>query len=105
MQINQSFLNKIKDLATYGYGAKNIILLLELPIAEEHAVLQMFEDPDSEVSRALEIGKAQSSQDVMQNLEKHVENGGEGAGEAARALGYLRRKNEDEDFYKDLFDV
>jgi len=105
MEINNDFLDKIKDLAAYGYGPKTVVLLLELPIVEEKAVLQMFEDPDSDVSRAHEIGKAQSMQEVMQKLDGHVQTGGEGAGEAARALGYLKRKQEDEDYFKDLFGV
>jgi hypothetical protein len=105
MTVDTEFLNKIKDLAAYGYGPKTLIRLLELPLTEEKAILLLFEDPDSEVSRAHEIGKAQASQYVMQKLKGHVDTGGEGAGESARALGYFRKKQEDEDFFKELFDV
>jgi len=105
MIIDQSLLDDIKKLASYGYGPQTLIRLLELSLTEEKAILLQFEDPDSEVSRAHEIGKAQASQDVMQKLKGHVDTGGEGAGESARALGYFRKKQEDEDFFKELFGV
>lgn len=105
MTIDTEFLNKIKELAVYGYGPKTLVRLLELSLPEEKAILLMFEDPDSEVSRAHEIGKAKASQDVMQKLKGHVDTGGEGAGESARALGYFRKKQEDEDFFKELFGI
>lgn len=100
-----TLIDDIKTLASYGYGPKTLVLLLELPISEELEILLQFEDPDSEISRAYEIGKAQASQNIMQKLKGHVDTGGEGAGEAARALGYFRKKQEDEDFFKDLFGV
>ncbi|TAJ13048.1 hypothetical protein DMA11_10305 [Marinilabiliaceae bacterium JC017] len=51
-----------------------------------------FENPDSDIRHAWEQGKIDKQITVEDKLEGHVEAGGEGCGDAARALGYLQRK-------------
>jgi hypothetical protein len=102
---SEEILQKIESFGRYDYSPRQIAIMLELSPEMEHDLEQKMRDPDSLVRRAYDRGHLLARQETIEHLRKNVEKGEEGAGDAARAINYLNRKNKEDEIRKDLFGV
>lgn len=103
MEITDNFLSQITYYGRYEYSIRQMAIMEDMSPAEEKVLEKEMEDPDSQVARAYEKGRLQARQEVIEHLEATVEKQEEGAGDAAKAIGYLRRRNKEDETRKELF--
>lgn len=102
------FSDRLDDIAYYGrydYSIRQMAIMMDLTSAEEKAFDKEMQDSDSPVAKAYEKGRLNARQEVIEHLEATVEKQEEGAGDAAKAIGYIRRRNKEDEIRKDLFGV
>lgn len=102
---SEEILQEIEQFGRYEYSSRQMAIMLELPPEMEKILQQKMKDPDSVVRRAYDKGQLTARQETIQHLEATVQKGEEGAGDAARAINYIRRKNKEDETRKDLFGV
>lgn len=98
----------IEDIIIYGrmhISPRKICIMLDLYGQDEKDLISMFNDPDSKIYRAYEKGKIIKDKEIMESLEAYITDGKENAGEAAKALGEMRKRQELNELTKDLFGV
>ncbi len=105
MEFTQDMLEDIKVYGRYDYSPRQMAIMMELTGAQEKALADQMRDPDSPVRRAYEKGQLTARQETIEHLEATVEKGEEGAGDAAKAIAYLRHRNREDELKKDLFGV
>lgn len=102
---SEQILEQIKVFGRYEYSPRQMAVMLELSPEMERELAEKMKDPDSIIRRAYDKGQLTARQETLDHLEKTVEKGEEGAGDAARAISYIRRKNKEDETRKDLFGV
>lgn len=105
MEFDDKTLDMIRTFGGHNMDPRSICIRLELTKAESRFFMHEFQDPDSEIRHAWENGRIDKQMDIEGKLEGHVAVGGEGSGEAARALGYLQRKKVNDALKYELFGV
>jgi hypothetical protein len=105
MEFTKDILNEITRCGRYDYSPRQIAIVLDLTLNQEKILHQEMENPDSVVARAYEKGKLQAREETIEHLEDTVAKGEEGAGEAAKAIGYLRRRNKEDEIRKEYFGI
>jgi hypothetical protein len=105
MEINDNFLSQITYYGRYEYSVRQMAIMEDMSPAEEEILQREMQDPYSQVARAYEKGRLQARQEVIKHLEETVEKQEEGAGDAAKAIGYLRRRNKEDETRKELFNL
>lgn len=105
MTFDEDLLLQIRQCGERNMDPRSICILLDLSKAESRFLMLEFDNLDSDIRRAWEKGKLDKQKEIDDHLEGHVEAGGEGAGDAARSLGYLQRKRMGNALKLDLFGV
>jgi len=105
MRITEEIINDVKVYGRYNFSPQKMAVLLELTRIERNAFLAEFENEDSQLYIAWQLGIIEFEMSIQDELEKHIEAGNESTGEAAKALIYIRKKNESNDLRKELFGV
>lgn len=105
MNITDDILEEITIYGRMHITPKRICIMMDLNGEDESQLLKLFNDPESEVSRAYEKGKIKKDVEIMESLEAYISSGGENSGEAAKALGEIRKRQELNELRKDLFNV
>jgi hypothetical protein len=103
--ITTETLDQIKELAKYRHSIRQICLMLGLSREEEFILTNEYEDHNSDVRRAYDMGIAESEKEIDDSLLDQVKAGGEGSGEAASTLSYIRKKRTNNDLKRKLFGV
>ena len=105
MSIISEHFDLIKVFGRYRYPPYKIAIILDLPKSKHDFFIAEWSNAKSNLRLAWEAGKALGEVEVMEALDKHAASGQEGAGEAAKALAYLKEKHEVDDLVKSLFGV
>lgn len=105
MTFDEDLLHQIRECGERNLDPRSICILLDLSKAESRILMLEFDNIDSDIRRAWEKGKLDKQKEIEDHLEGHVKAGGEGAGDAARSLGYLQRKKMNDALKYELFKV
>lgn len=102
---SEEILEKIEEFGGYDYSPRQMSVMLQLSPEMEKELEEKMKDPYCVVRRSYDKGQLAARQKTIEHLEGTVEKGEEGAGDAARAINYLKRKNKEDEIRKDLFGV
>lgn len=100
---DSAFLNGIAKYARYNNTIQQILLLLDVDEMYHAEVIREFEDPTSQVYRFYEMGKLKAEHDIIDGLENMIDSGADGAGDAARAIHYMKKQTGHTDLKRELF--
>lgn len=103
MVIDSEFLNGVAKYARYNNTPEQILLLLDVNRVEWPPILVLFDDPDSEVYRYYEMGKLKAEHEIIDGLDNMICSGADGAGDAARAIKYMKKQTGHDDLKRELF--
>jgi hypothetical protein len=75
----------------FNFPLSKCLVQLSIPEHQADEFTSHFNDHFSDIRQAYEMGAIKTEFDIMSALEDKVHGGGEGADEAAKALGSMRR--------------
>lgn len=102
---SEEILQEIESFGRYDYSPRQMSVMLQLSPEMEEELEEKMRDTYSVVRRSYDKGQLTARQETIEHLEAAVKKGEEGAGDAARAINYLKRKNKEDEIRKDLFGV
>lgn len=105
MEITEQILADIEKYGGMHISPRRVCILLDLKGEDMQNMLNMFRDTDSEIARVYEKGMIKKDVEITESLEDYIKDGGENAGEAAKALGEIRRRQFINEITKELFNV
>lgn len=100
-----NFLHEVQLCGSRQMDARSICILHDLSPLQTRIFMQEFDNMDSDIRHHWEKGKLAKQQEIEEKLEAHVVSGEDGAGDAARALGYMQRKRQSDALKKELFNI
>lgn len=103
--IDKEFLNGVAKYARYHHTPQQVLILLNVPRDQWPLLLEYFDDPTHDVHIFYEKGKLFAEQEVDDKLEHMIDEGKEGAGDAAWGLAKRQQKRGYKQLRKDLFGI
>lgn len=103
MEITEEIISQVENYGARNYPVRYILQLLCRTAEEKLFLKSEFDNPESEVSQARDRGFILHEADIDKKLEEKLEEGGEGAGEVAKALNFRRKGREMDDLKRELF--
>lgn len=103
MLITPEILNAAEKYAAYGHTIAEILLLCDIPPCDHYEYIQEFDDPNSTLAISYRKGELKAHQERIDNLDNMLESGADGAGDAARAIGYMKKQTGHNDLKRELF--
>jgi len=98
-------LKQIEIWGGYNLSAYRMAVMLSLTSIERTLFVEKFNDLNSSIRLAWEKGRTQADLDIMESLDTFAQKEEEGSGEAAEALGALKKRQTIIQLKKDLFGV
>ncbi len=89
--IDEKFKQSVAIEARFSHSYRDILIKLDVPRNEWPYILNEFENPDSELSIYYRKGQLAAEEETMNGLQGMIDNEVDGAGDAARALGRMRK--------------
>ncbi len=89
--IDEKFKQSVATEARFSHSYRDILIKLDVPRNEWTYILNEFENPDSELSLYYRKGQLAAEEETMSALQTMIDNEADGAGDAARALGRMRK--------------
>ena len=89
----------------FNFPVSKCIIKLDIPENEADEFTIDFENPFSEISKSYEKGKIDTEFEIMEKLLAKIEEGGEGADEAAKALNSMRKYQTYNELLKEHFNL
>ena len=102
---SEDFLYQIREYGSRNLDVRSMAIMLDLSPAQTRLFKAAFDNLESDIRHWWEKGKLDKQKEIEDKLEAHVTSGGEGAGDAARSLGYLQRKRHTDALKLDLFGI
>ncbi|GEM_PF-4001320 len=96
-------INQIIRWGRFNIPPAKMAIMLRLTLADREAFMFNFDNPDSEIRLAWEEGRTLGEIEVMESLETFVQAKEEGSGEAAKALGIIKKRQTINQLKRDLF--
>lgn len=91
MTLSSDQLDILMICGRFNFPASKCIIKLEINRTQASEFIQLFEDHSSDIRQAYEKGKIETEFEIMEKLVAKVEDGKEGADEAAKALNSMRK--------------
>ena len=105
MNLGKQHLEDIRIWGRFNLPPEKMAILLELSKDDRELFVMRWKDPDDEIRLMWEQGRAKSEIEVMESLENFSRKEEEGAGEAAKALGYVKSRQRINQLKSDLFGI
>ena len=105
MEIDEDFLLRVREYGERNLDPRSMCICLELTKTESDFFMLEFNNIESDIRRAWDRGRLDKQKEIEDALETNINAGGEGAGDSARALGYLQRKKMNDALKNELFGV
>lgn len=103
MVIDDKFKQELARLARYNHTPKEIFIMLDVPKYMWAELTEEIENDDSELYALYTKGRLHAAQDIDDALENMINEGADGAGDAAKALTYRQKKRGYSQLKHDLF--
>ncbi|MGV8094503.1 MAG: hypothetical protein AB2L24_21830 [Mangrovibacterium sp.] len=98
-------IDEIKRWGRFNIPAAKMAIMLKLSRIDREMFIYEFDDPNSEIRLAWEEGRTLGEIEVMESLETFANAKEEGSGEAAKALGIIKKRQTINQLKRDLFGV
>lgn len=96
-------MEEIKRWGRFNIPSSKMTIMLKLSRTDRELFIYEFDDPDSEIRLAWEEGRTLAEIEVMESLEDFAKANEEGSGEAAKALGIIKKRQTINQLKRDLF--
>ena len=105
MNLSDEQLEQIKKWGGYCLPPQKMAIMLDLPRSVHENFIFEFSDPDSDIRINWEYGKTSGELSVMESMENFSTMQVEGAGEAAKTLGWMKSKQRLNQLKSELFGI
>ena len=95
--------DEIKKWGRFNIPSAKMAIMMKLSRADRELFMYEFDDQDSEIRLAWEEGRTLGEIEVMESLETFANAKEEGSGEAAKALGIIKKRQTINQLKRDLF--
>lgn len=105
MNLTDEQLEKVQKWGRFNIPAEKMAIMLGLCVEEKQMFIFLFNDPESLIRLEWDNGRVFSEIEVMESLESFSKSNQEGSGEAAKALGAIKKRQTLNNLKHELFGI